>query len=60
MSLPTIIALNALLDLGVVLAILAVVRHTHRLHHHEARPSLRPAHSIALVTDEAEELARAA
>jgi hypothetical protein len=65
MNITTIITLNAILDLAAVLSVFALVRFTHRLHHHEVAPeTVHPSQPIplrlALPTDEAEELAEAA
>lgn len=64
MNLPLVIALNAVLDLALVLAVLAVVRFAHRLHD-EARPeTVHPSQPIplhiALPAHGLDELARAA
>lgn len=65
MTLTTLIALNAALDLAVVLAVIAIVRFTHRLHHQDVRPeTLHPSQplpiSVVLTHREADELAKAA
>lgn len=65
MTQTTLITLNAILDLAVVLAILAVVRFTHGLDRRDRRgAALSPIHPVAhpvkLPADEAGELSRAA
>ncbi len=65
MTLTTIIAINAVLDLAVVLALAAIVHLAHRWHHDATRPKTArssgrlPAHA-ALSSNEAERLAEAA
>jgi hypothetical protein len=64
MNLPTLIAVNALLDLAAILVLFAVVRLAHRLHHEERPETLHPSQPIplrlALPAKEREQLARAA
>jgi hypothetical protein len=65
MNLTLLIVLNAALDLTALLAVLAIVRFTHRLHHHDTKPeTIHPSQPlplhIALPAEEIEELAEAA
>jgi hypothetical protein len=65
MTFTTIIAINAVLDLAIVLALAAVVYLTHRHLHEAARPdTVHPSEPflarVALPAHEAEELAEAA
>ncbi len=65
MTLTTLITVNAFLDLAVVLAVLAVIRFAHRLPAHQdlgetAHPSQPISLRLALASDEADELSRAA
>jgi hypothetical protein len=65
MTQTTLITLNAILDLAVVLAVVALVRLTHRIDRHDRRgETLHPMQPIplhmALPADEAGELSRAA
>ena len=65
MSLTTIIILNAILDLGVVLAMFGVVRFAHRLHRYDHLPeTVHPSQplplALALPQNADEELAEAA
>ncbi len=65
MTLTTLIAVNAVLDLAVVLAVLAIVRFMHRLDRGAARPESRRSPERfptrhALSARDADELADAA
>ena len=65
MTQTTLITLNAVLDLAIVLAILALVRFAHRLDRHDRRgETLHPSQPIplhlTLPADEVGELSRAA
>lgn len=65
MTLTTLIALNAILDLAVALAVVAIVRFTHLLHHDDAQTEhlhlFRPLPlHVVLPPDEDDEVARAA